>query len=50
MNARLTTAGARVSVLILREVSDAIVTPDIREITNTSALVSQVFLHSLNDF
>ena len=43
MNARLTTAEGRVSVLILREVSDAIVTPDIREITNTSALVSQAF-------
>ena len=42
MNARLTTAGGRVSVLILREVSDAIVTPDIRKMTNTSALVSQV--------
>jgi len=40
MNARLTTAGGRVSVPTHREVSDATVNPDMRKMTYTSALIS----------
>ena len=43
MNARLTTAGGRVSVPTHREVSDATVNPDMRKMTYTSALVGQTF-------
>ena len=43
MNARLTTAGGRVSVATHREVSDATVNPDMRKMTYTSALVGQTF-------